>query len=177
MYAASMGRKVVAVEPFYDSYIRLHKSSILNNVTNQIILINNAISNRRGELKKLSFNGPNIGGQRLELNENFVQQSNDERLNIDAKRIEANNENRKYFITTILLDDLVTVLPINEFNEAIMKIDIENFEIKAFEKAEKLFNRVHFYAIFMEWINKSNYLTFSKIEIENFIQFFYSRGK
>jgi 2-polyprenyl-3-methyl-5-hydroxy-6-metoxy-1,4-benzoquinol methylase len=62
LYAASFGRSVIAIEPFYDNYIRLHKSAILTNVTNKITLLTNAVSNIKNEEKILIKNDINIAG-------------------------------------------------------------------------------------------------------------------
>jgi FkbM family methyltransferase len=62
LYAASFGRSVIAIEPFYDNYIRLHKSAILTNVTNKITLLTNAVSNIKNEEKVLRKDDRNIGG-------------------------------------------------------------------------------------------------------------------
>lgn len=130
-----MGRKCVTVEPFYDSYIRFHKSVLLQNLQDKIILLTNGISDKRGEFKKLVFLPKNIGGQ--ELLDDSTDYSN--------LKSESYIKNDKYIVETILLDDIIEVLP-SDFYDCIMKIDIEGYEYKAFKKASKLFSKLNILA-------------------------------
>ena len=54
-------------------------------------------------------------------------------------------------VTSILLDDLLEVIP---FNKSIIKIDIQGYEHKAFqeETAGKLLSKIHVPVIFFEWV-------------------------
>ena len=137
LFAAKMGNQVVSVEPFYDNILRIHKSSYLEKTAKKIILITNAISNTRNEYKLLSQQTSNIGGQSLYHNRD--------------KKFEK-DKNNKYLVRTILLDDIVHYLP-KEYTKAILKIDIEGFEIYAFENAEVLFRRLDIRLVYMEWGN------------------------
>ena len=57
-------------------------------------------------------------------------------------------------ITTILLDDLLEVIT---FKRAVMKMDIQGYEHKAFQRAEKLLNNVKISHIFIEWVLMTDY--------------------
>ena len=160
LFAAKFGRKCVAVEPFYDNVIRLHKSAQIEIISNNIILVTNGISDRKGELHHLSKNDENVGGQGLIKIDN-IQLSNLE-----------NSTYNKYNVITVQFDDLISVLP-KDFTEAIMKIDIEDSEFNAFKNAAKLFERVQVYAVFFEWSRKIN---FHYHEIFAFFEFMYSRN-
>ena len=160
LFAAKLGRKVIAVEPFSDSFIRIHKAAQLESLTDKITLITNGVSNKRGIVKKLKKNDKNIGGQGI-----------DENSPVDASLINKD----KFYLRTIEMDDLITVLP-RDFSEAIMKIDIEDYEIKAFKKADKLFARVKFHAVFIEWMGKNRASRFTESDINIFLDFMYSRG-
>ena len=163
LFAAKLGRKVIAVEPFYENYIRIHKSSQLESTTDNIILVTNGLSDHRGDLKKLHENNKNNGGQSIDDNQ-VLTILTDEQINAD-----------KYILRTIEMNDLVTIIP-ESFKEAIMKIDIEGYEIKAFKKASKLFSRVKVNAVFIEWMGKSDPTRFKDTEIEEFLEFMFSRG-
>ena len=163
LFAAKLGRKVIAVEPFYENYIRIHKSSQLESTTDNIILVTNGLSDHRGDLKKLHENKKNNGGQSIDDNQ-VLTSLTDEQINAD-----------KYILRTIEMNDLVTIIPDN-FKEAIMKIDIEGYEIKAFKKASKLFSRVKINAVFIEWMGKNDPTRFKDAEIEEFLEFMFSRG-
>ncbi|RNA25838.1 hypothetical protein BpHYR1_020932 [Brachionus plicatilis] len=92
MFAAKLGRDVVAVEAFSENIFRFHKAANLNNVIEKITLLNNAISDKKG-------------------------------------------------LTTIILDDLIDVLPKQPngkgYKKAVLKIDIEGYEPYAFLSARK----------------------------------------
>ena len=65
LFAAMLGRKCVAVEPFYDNIRRIHKSAQIENISDKIILVTNGISDIRGEINKLTKDETNVGGQKL----------------------------------------------------------------------------------------------------------------
>lgn len=134
-----MGRKVLTVEPFYDNIIRIHKASTEAKLQNKIKLIQNALSNKRNEIKRLNPVYNNIGGQ--SLLENKLKTFN-------------RDPSDRYLVETIYFDDIVDSLPKNEqgqdFTNAIMKIDIEGFEPFAFVHAQKLFSKLNINIIFME---------------------------
>ena len=98
LFAASMGRKVLTVEPFYDNIVRLHKAAAAENIQDNIKLIQNALSNKRTEIKRLQPNSDNIGGQSLLKDKN-----------VNFKKSDMAGD--KYLVETILLDDLVEYLP------------------------------------------------------------------
>jgi FkbM family methyltransferase len=144
LFAAAMGRKVVTVEPFHDNILRIHKAAYLEKTYKNILLIKNAISNKRNEIKLLGTNNDNIGGQSL----------------LDHKdKIYKKDKNNKYLVETILFDDIVPYLPYKNdttkerFKKAILKIDIEGFEPFAFEHASLLFEILDIRIIYMEWGN------------------------
>jgi FkbM family methyltransferase len=171
MFAAKMGHDVVAVEPFYDNILRLHKSVSQEKLEERITLITNAISSKRNEIKELYKNSINIGGQSLLPNKN---------LQFDRKDLE--DGKNKYLVETILFDDLVGYLPKNKSVEAsnarrkaLLKIDIEGFEPYAFLNASKLFDTIDIQVIFMEWgylVKQSDYTDL----IEHMIKFLYDRS-
>ena len=82
-------------------------------------------------------------------------------------------------ISTVLLDDLLEVIP---FKTAIMKIDIQAHEHKAFAHAEKLLDSVSIPFIFMEFQEmktlyiSSNHISKDKIMIANMIAMLQRRG-
>jgi hypothetical protein len=63
----------VTVEPFHDNIIRIHKASTIEKTQKKITLIKNALSNKRNEIKRLSSNDVNIGGQRYALILNYLK--------------------------------------------------------------------------------------------------------
>lgn len=135
-----MGYQVVSVEPFYENVLRIHKASYLDKTYRNIVLINNAVSNKRNEIKMLKPLSSNIGGQTL--------------LDYDNIKFTINKTN-KYLVETILFDDIISYLPLKydktKYTTAILKIDIEGFEPYAFEHSNLLFSILDIKVIFMEW--------------------------
>jgi FkbM family methyltransferase len=161
-----MGRKVVTVEPFHDNILRIHKAAYLEKTYKNILLIKNAISNKRNEIKLLGSSHNNIGGQSL----------------LDHKdKIYKKDENNKYLVETILFDDIVPYLPYKNdttkerFKKAILKIDIEGFEPFAFEHASLLFDTLDIRIIYMEWGNLPKQ-TNEYDKIQAMIEFLYLRN-
>ncbi|CAF0929306.1 unnamed protein product [Brachionus calyciflorus] len=156
--SASYGREVLAVEPYYENAFRLHKAINLEKLSHKVTLIQNALSDKRFEIKKLSRNDFNIAGQTLLENKNEVFTRED--LKKD-----------KYMVETILFDDITDHIPKkengDEYKKAVMKIDIEGFEPYAFMNAGRLFDRLDIRVIFMEWGNihpqKDNYYRIQKM--------------
>jgi FkbM family methyltransferase len=160
LFAAKMGHKVLSVEPFHDNILRIHKASKMENTYGRITLIKNAISNKRNEIKKLDVVNDNIGAQSLFFNRN--------------KSFEK-DPNNKYLVETILLDDIVPYLPSTQSKQALLKIDIQFYEIFAFEHATNLFDTVDIRFVFMEW---DIGLTLNEYEnkLIALIDFFYNRN-
>jgi len=142
MFAAKLGHKVLAVEPFYDNILRIHKSSYMEKIHNNIVLIQNAISDKRNEIKSLFKLPIAIGAQSLIPNKEFSETYPIEK-----------NESHKYLVETILFDDIVPYLSNkeNKLKKGLLKIDIEGYEPYAFQNANLLFNTIDIQIIFMEW--------------------------
>ena len=112
----------------------------------------------------LSQYADNIGGQSLlqQKNKTFVK-----------------DEKNKYLVETILFDDIVPYLPYKnsqtkeKYKQAILKIDIEGFEIYAFESSNLLFDLLDIRVIYMEW---GSYTSKKPDEISLFLDFFYKKN-
>ena len=87
LFAAKIGRHVLAIEPLQDNINRLHKASKLMNVEKKITLIKNIVSNKRGEVRKLTFNSGNYGNQI-----------------VDKKKTYQKNDTDQFLVQTIVLD-------------------------------------------------------------------------
>jgi FkbM family methyltransferase len=135
LFAARLGRDVVAVEPFHDNILRIHKAARAQNIQNKITLIKNGLSDNRNKKMRLSQDMYNIGGQSLS--------------NVD------NSINDKYSVETILFDDMIDYFPKKSngqlYSKVIIKMDIEGFELRAFESSNEFFRTHEIFAIFIEW--------------------------
>ncbi len=135
---------MIAIEPLYDSLIRLHKSIQLNDVQHHVTVVANAIGTKHERLS-LNIVDKNLGASYLSyLDELAPPKKNIENL------VEGIPPRVLAEIDTITLDDLVSIYPIF-FKRAILKIDIEGFEALAFGNASLLFNRTEIPAIYMEF--------------------------
>ena len=138
-----MGHNVISIEPFYENILRIHKASFLENTKDKITLINNALSNKRNEIKMLQPNLKNVGGQGLLEHKNKSFSRDDMASN-------------KYLVETILLDDILGFIPKNSQNsiykKGMIKVDIEGFEAFAFQGAKRLFATFEIQIILMEWV-------------------------
>jgi FkbM family methyltransferase len=147
LLATQYDRHVIAVEPLYDSLIRLHKSIQLNDVQHQVTVVANAIGIKHERLA-LNIVDKNLGASYLSYLDELAP---------PAKKIETMVDEHHGIpprvlaeVDTITLDDLVSIYPIF-FKRAILKIDIEGFEALVFSNASLLFNQTEIPAIYMEF--------------------------
>ena len=130
LISAKMGHKVVAVEPHLDNIRRLHKALELGNLKDKITILQNAVSDHR-QIMVLKYSGPNMGG-----------------LFLGSANGPCPSSTCAGKVQTILIDDLLGVVP---FKKALMKVDIEGFEHRAFRRASGLLDKVYVPFIVMEW--------------------------
>ena len=128
LVVARTGRKVVAVEPKLETVKRLHKSVNLNNFTNKITLVKNAVSDKRRSLT-LYADGFNQGASSVRYRPAGT---------IHQEQVE-----------TIVFDDLLEVLGYEK--EVVIKMDIEGSEARALNQSQRFFSSLKVQAIFMEW--------------------------
>ena len=151
----------MAVEPFYDNIVRLHKAALAEpGSVERITLVTNALSDKRHEVKLLSSVPNNAGGQSLYENRKRQFARSDLKSN-------------KYLVETVLLDDLVECLPPG-FTQALLKVDIEGFEAFAFQHAQALFSALDIRVIFMEWNTLAKQAGENAGMIEQMIEFLYA---
>jgi len=126
--AAIRNHVVVAVDAMLHNHKVLKKSAVLNNVADNIVLVNNAVSDFYEEYYSgLDFPGNNMGTR-------MISKSEAERGNVPVypARREITDEveiDRNDIITSVTLEDLLDIV---EEETVIIKIDIEGFECKAF---------------------------------------------
>ena len=139
LIAAAMGHKVIAVEPYINNIKRLHRAAQDGNLVQHITVLQNAISDTR---KKwfLTLRSTNQGGVSLQMS----------KPNPDC----VGELCERHTVTTIHMDDLLEVVT---FKKAVMKIDIEGHEHRAFLYSSKLLKKVYIPYIFMEWMKLRQY--------------------
>jgi FkbM family methyltransferase len=97
LFAAKIGRNVVAIEPFYDNIIRFHKAVAEEDLQSQIRLITSAVSDESNQILPLQKVEKNIGGQYL--------------LRSKEKFSRQDRVWNKYLVETMLFDDILDYLP------------------------------------------------------------------
>ncbi|XP_067679229.1 uncharacterized protein [Haliotis asinina] len=130
VYAALMGRKVVAVDPISSSLFLLHSSLTYAGVRDNVQLLLNAVSDHVEPVKVL-INTDNVGGSRIEPVSESTRNTN------------------ATIVDSIKLDDLVRVV---DFQKVFIKMDIEGHEVNAFRRASKFFQTFDVRYIMMEWM-------------------------
>ena len=137
--AATLGHRVVAIEPYEENLKHLSQGVQLSKLEDNVIVLQNAISDKRLNYVDLNLDPTNQGGIHInESNHNFKCYGDD--CPPQTK--------------TIYLDDVLDVM---NFKSAIIKIDIEGHEHRAFRQSKELFDRIYVPCIIMEWIKLKGY--------------------
>ena len=159
--AATRGFEVLAIEPKAENILRIQKAISLRDTGGHVTLIQNGISDIRSQMRLISHRREQ---GRTVVVCNKLCRNYDGDVCLDAP------------IDTILMDDLLEVIP---FRKALMKIDVEGHEIRAFAKSDLLFSEVHIPLIQMEWAWRQNWQSRAdedRREVETFIDLLLSRG-
>ncbi len=156
---ATAGHQVVSLEPGVQHLMRVHRSIELGDLHDRITLLRNGVGDVRGVAKMLYFGGNNRAISSIEmLNGSKHQVTNiktnpelylhgdtgDKMISKDKKTVVGSEE----YLKTIWLDDII---PFCHFNKAVIKIDIEGHEHKAFSHCQELFTKITIPYVLMEW--------------------------
>ncbi|CAF2810115.1 unnamed protein product [Rotaria sp. Silwood2] len=156
MYAAALGRFVLAIDCFAPNINRIHRAVQITNVANRVVLIQNALFTRSGQYLHLKMDSNNIGGQELDVSKNeFINQS---------------IINNPYIVKTITFDELLPILVARGVRGAIIKIDIEGSESFVIESGSRVFDTLEIPFIQMEWFKVRDYPDRVKIIIDFFVK-------
>jgi FkbM family methyltransferase len=143
MYAAALGRFVLAIDCFGPNINRIHRAVQLSNVATRVVLIQNALFNRSGQSLRLSDEVTNMGGQELDFSTN--------------RTYNRSIINNPFIVKTITFDELAPILLARDIRGAIMKIDIEGSESFVVESGSRVFDTVDIPFIQMEWARVRHY--------------------
>ena len=135
LLAARMGHKVLGIEPNIETIKRFHQAVYLNNASENITLLQNAVSNTRG-CTSLTENSVNQGDTRL-------IEAEDSKVSKYYEKCENGD------INVIIIDDIIPYLT---FQRAVMKLDIQKMEHLAMAGACELLRHIDIPYIFMEWV-------------------------
>ena len=155
--AAAMDHTVVAVEPNGGSLKRFHKSVKLGGFEHHVTVLRNAVGDKRGFVNIVP-SADNQGDTRI------------------SEQVMARGE--RNLVNMIVMDDLLKYCI---FRKAVMKIDIQGYEHKAFVHADAIFDVIDIVYVIMEW-REILLLTRSSpngsrdiVLVENMIKFFIDR--
>jgi hypothetical protein len=102
--------------------MRIHKAAYNASLGDRITLIANAIYNKRGEIKK-------NGNLPVEKNLGAISLIKENNLSFNKIDIKPNDPDAKYYVETILFDDITHEIPLKDdgtkFQKAFMKLGIE----------------------------------------------------
>ncbi|XP_059151016.1 uncharacterized protein LOC131937532 [Physella acuta] len=149
LWAAALGRRVLAVEMLMENVVKLQTSLKLSRLGQLVTIVNNAIYKDRRVLGT-KFVRHNFGGNRLNTSNVFEP--------LDSKHV-------KVKVKTICMDDLV---PLVGGQSVYLKMDIENSEHDALQCADAFFRHVDVRVLQMEWMDKT-------LEEKNIISGFLSK--
>ncbi|GFR63154.1 hypothetical protein ElyMa_000148900 [Elysia marginata] len=136
LFAAAMGRSVLAVEMLPTNVMMIQKSLTLSKLSGKVLIVNNALYRDHRTLQT-RFMSQNIGGSRLNTSKVYE--------NIDNSRPAVS-------VRTICLDDLS---PLLKGKTVYMKIDIENSEHHALACANTFFTEVNVKIVQIEWLHRT----------------------
>ncbi len=142
MYAAALGRFVLAIDCFASNLARIQQAVQLANVGNRVVLVQNAIYIRSGEFLRLSAVKDNIGAQAIEVPKN---QKNT--VHVPNNR----SISDPYIVKTITFDELLPIFMARGVRGALMKIDIEGSESFVVQKGARVFEKLDIPFVQMEW--------------------------
>ncbi|VDI28527.1 Hypothetical predicted protein [Mytilus galloprovincialis] len=144
---ASMGRKVIAIEPTPQNTQHLCASIIENGFSDHITVVHNALSN---DHKDVPFAFPKKGEYAL----GFVEQGKQDKDDVvqEMSKLWGNFYNKNtILLKAAKLDDIMTLREFKAMPKVFLKIDVQGFEHKVFEGAEKLFQSGKVTGIYIEW--------------------------
>ncbi|XP_071096826.1 uncharacterized protein [Haliotis cracherodii] len=132
---AKAGRQVVSVDPLPSNIRNLCQSVEYGQLSAQITLLFNALSNTRQGVT-FSFTPGNIAATEIR------KSGNSEDMSVSGFC------RRPLISHSVTLDD---ILPFVKFDKAFMKIDVESMEFEVISGGRKLFNQIDVRGILMEW--------------------------
>ncbi|CAF1496453.1 unnamed protein product [Adineta steineri] len=142
LYVAALGRFVVAVECFAPNVARLHRAIELANVANRVVLVQNAIFTRSGEVLRLSSSKENIAAQRF----TFL-----EKRTSTVQGISNFSANDPLLVHTITFDELLPIFIARGVRAALLKLDIEGSESFVLQSGSQIFQFLEIPFVQMEW--------------------------
>jgi FkbM family methyltransferase len=148
MFVATLGRFVLAIDCFAPNIVRLRHAIQLSNVSDRVVLVQNALFTHSGQFLRLSVDTKNIGGQGIYPSSNRS----------DKHRAQNSlSTNNPYLVKTITFDEILPILLAHGIRRALVKMDIEGSESFVVENGSRVFDTLDIPFIQMEWKVISQY--------------------
>ena len=161
--AAAVGHQVVALEPNFRNVRRLNKAIEKGGVGENIVVVHAGISNETSS-KYMLVGRRNMGWASLVPRTLCVP---DAEFTCDVQ----------HPVPVVYMDDLLEVIT---FTNAVIKIDIEGLEARAFQRSQRLLAKLNVSYILMEFVsftyNKWWSIPHKKREVDEFITYMKERG-
>jgi FkbM family methyltransferase len=164
MYAAALGRFVLAIDCFAPNLARIQQAIQLTNVGNRVVLVQNAIYIRSGEFLPLSVVKDNIGAQAIEA-------PNNQKNTVHVPNNRSTSD--PYVVKTITFDELLPIFIARGVRGALMKIDIEGSESFVVQKGGRVFEKLDIPFVQMEWHIVRQHADRVKVILDFFIKLNY----
>ncbi|ESO03608.1 hypothetical protein HELRODRAFT_173299 [Helobdella robusta] len=146
LLAAKLGHPVLAVEPTTDHLTRIHRALELENLTDNVVLLQNALAVKR-ELVNIYVSKTNQGDNRV------VPKNSGEK-----DRPSNSHDLSSVTVNSLLLDDLISVLTSNfsssqslKSTPLVMKVDIQAMESSVLVTGDYFFDNTNVILVMMEW--------------------------
>ena len=163
LIAAQMGHQVVAIEPHLPNLLRLAHAAKLGGSYERITILQNGISDTCG-FSHVIPNNDNQGDTRLRT------------VFDNSKHLKLNHDQSMAKMIDFSCIDMIN------FQQAVVKVDIQGYEQKAFKTFQMLLKRVNVSHIFMEWVMArelyvtKDHTSLDKTDVINMIWFLTSKG-
>lgn len=135
MYAASMGKTVIAIECFKPNIDLIRRAVQIEHVEDRVTLIGNAIHAETGRLFQMRADPHNVGSQAVLPNQPMNE----------------SNANDTYVVRTIQFNEILPLLQWRNIADAAMKVDIQWAEMYLCQSGGRVFDSINIPVILMEW--------------------------
>ena len=162
LYAAKLGYKVWAIEPQTDNLVKIFRSALISGLMDRIKFVQNGVGKQRRNAS-MNVNLSNNGGSFVEVSNSKIRTNEDDFRGYEYG-VDMNMDHAEVSLEIILLRDILEDIKTHTNQKptgVVMKIDIEQFECRAFLGSPELLRHAKnqtspdktlpILAIIMEW--------------------------
>lgn len=133
LYAAKLGYNVWAIEPQTDNLVKMFRSALISGVTDRIKFVQNGVGEQRRNAS-MNVNLSNNGGSFVEVSNSKIRRNEDDFRGYEYG-VDMNIDYGEVSLEIILLSDIFEDIKSHTTHKptgVVMKMDIEQFECRAF---------------------------------------------